>query len=108
MRLRQAACHPGLISPDLASETSAKLEMLIPSITEVVEEGHKVLVFSQFTSFLAIVRDRLDQEKIVYEYLDGRTRNRAAKVERFQTDTECPVFLISLKAGGLGLEPDRR
>jgi superfamily II DNA or RNA helicase len=103
LRLRQAACHPGLISPDLASGTSAKLEMLIPSISEVVEEGHKVLVFSQFTSFLAIVRDRLDQEKIVYEYLDGRTRNRAAKVERFQTDTECPVFLISLKAGGLGL-----
>ena len=103
LRLRQAACHPGLISPDLAGEASAKLEMLVPSILEVVEEGHKVLVFSQFTSFLAIVRNRLDEEKIVYEYLDGRTRNRAAKVERFQTDTECPVFLISLKAGGLGL-----
>ena len=93
----------GLISPELATEPSAKLEMLIPSISEVVEEGHKVLVFSQFTSFLAIVRERLEQEKITYEYLDGRTRNRAAKVERFQTDTECPVFLISLKAGGLGL-----
>jgi SNF2 family DNA or RNA helicase len=103
LRLRQAACHPGLISPELATEPSAKLEMLIPSISEVVEEGHKVLVFSQFTSFLAIVRERLDQEKIIYEYLDGRTRNRAAKVERFQTDTSCPVFLISLKAGGLGL-----
>ena len=103
LRLRQAACHPGLISPELASEPSAKLEMLIPSISEVVEEGHKVLVFSQFTSFLAIVRERLEQENITYEYLDGRTRNRAAKVERFQTDTECPVFLISLKAGGLGL-----
>jgi hypothetical protein len=103
LRLRQAACHPGLISPELATEPSAKLEMLIPSISEVVEEGHKVLVFSQFTSFLAIVRERLEQEKITYEYLDGRTRNRAAKVERFQTDTECPVFLISLKAGGLGL-----
>ena len=77
--------------------------MLLPSIAEVVEEGHKVLVFSQFTSFLAIVRDRLDQEKLVYEYLDGRTRNRAAKVERFQTDPDCPIFLISLKAGGLGL-----
>src|SRR5208337_4554755 len=50
---RQAACHPGLISPELATEASAKLEMLIPSISEVVEEGHKVLVFSQFTSFLA-------------------------------------------------------
>ena len=103
LRLRQAACHPGLISPELATGPSAKLEMLIPSISEVVEEGHKVLVFSQFTSFLAIVRERLEQEKITYEYLDGRTRNRAAKVERFQTDTECPVFLISLKAGGLGL-----
>ena len=76
--------------------------MLLPSITEVVEEGHKVLVFSQFTSLLAIVRERLDQEKITYEYLDGRTRNRAARVERFQTDPDCPVFLISLKAGGLG------
>ena len=74
-----------------------------PQIAEVVEEGHKVLVFSQFTSFLAIVRDRLDQEKLAYEYLDGRTRNRAAKVERFQTDPDCPIFLISLKAGGLGL-----
>ena len=103
LRLRQAACHPGLISPEMAAEPSAKLEMLLPSISEVVEEGHKVLVFSQFTSFLAIVRERLDQDKIVYEYLDGRTRNRAAKVERFQTDADCPVFLISLKAGGLGL-----
>ena len=103
LRLRQAACHPGLISADLATSPSAKLDMLIPSISEVVQEGHKVLVFSQFTSFLAIVRERLEQEGITYEYLDGRTRNRAAKVERFQTDTECPVFLISLKAGGLGL-----
>ena len=77
--------------------------MLLPSIAEIVEEGHKVLVFSQFTSFLAIVRERLEQERIVYEYLDGQTRNRAAKVERFQTDPECPIFLISLKAGGLGL-----
>jgi superfamily II DNA or RNA helicase len=103
LRLRQAACHPGLISPELTGEASAKLDLLLPSIAEVVEEGHKVLVFSQFTSFLAIVKDRLDQEKVTYEYLDGRTRNRAAKVERFQTDPQCPVFLISLKAGGLGL-----
>ena len=103
LRLRQAACHPGLINPDVSSEPSAKLEMLLPSIAEVVEEGHKVLVFSQFTSFLAIVRERLDQEELVYEYLDGRTRNRAAKVERFQNDPDCPIFLISLKAGGLGL-----
>ena len=103
LRLRQAACHPGLINPDAITESSAKLDMLLPSIAEVVEEGHKVLVFSQFTSFLAIVRERLEQEQLVYEYLDGRTRNRAAKVERFQTDPDCPIFLISLKAGGLGL-----
>ena len=103
LRLRQAACHPGLIDPARAGEPSAKLDMLIPQLGEVVEEGHKVLVFSQFTSFLAIVRDRLDQEKLTYEYLDGRTRNRAARVDRFQTDPHCPIFLISLKAGGLGL-----
>ncbi len=103
LRLRQAACHPSLINPELGTGGSAKLDMLIPSIMEVVEEGHKVLVFSQFTSFLSIVRERLDEEKVTYEYLDGRTRNRAARVERFQTDPDCPIFLISLKAGGLGL-----
>jgi SNF2 family DNA or RNA helicase len=103
LRLRQAACHPGLIDPTRAAEPSAKLDMLLPQISEVVEEGHKALVFSQFTSFLALVRDRLDQEKLRYEYLDGRTRNRAERVERFQNDPEIPIFLISLKAGGLGL-----
>lgn len=103
LRLRQAACHPGLIDPTRTAEPSAKLDMLLPQISEVIEEGHKILVFSQFTSFLAIVRERLDQEKIRYEYLDGRTRNRAERVERFQTDPDCPIFLISLKAGGLGL-----
>ena len=92
-----------MINAELGCDSSAKLDILLPSISEVVEEGHKVLVFSQFTSFLAIVRERLERENITYEYLDGRTRNRAAKVERFQTDPACPVFLISLKAGGLGL-----
>jgi SNF2 family DNA or RNA helicase len=60
-------------------------------------------VFSQFTSLLKLVRDRLDARGVVYEYLDGRTRDRQARVERFQTDPACPLFLISLKAGGLGL-----
>src|SRR6185312_11047153 len=103
LRLRQAACHPGLIDPTRTGEPSAKLDMLLPQVSEVIEEGHKILIFSQFTSFLAIVRDRLDQEKITYEYLDGRTRNRADRVDRFQSDPACPVFLISLKAGGVGL-----
>jgi superfamily II DNA or RNA helicase len=103
LRLRQAACHPGLIDKKKAVESSAKLDTLLPQVTEVLDEGHKALVFSQFTSLLAIVRNRLDAEGIPYEYLDGRTRDRASRVERFQNDPECKLFLISLKAGGLGL-----
>jgi superfamily II DNA or RNA helicase len=103
LRLRQAACHPGLIDPKRVSEGSAKLDALLPQLAEVVEEGHKALVFSQFVSLLSIVRDRLQRAGIIYEYLDGQTRDRAARVERFQTDPRCPLFLISLRAGGLGL-----
>ncbi len=103
LRLRQAACHPGLIDPDRSGESSAKLDMLMPRLAEVAEEGHKILVFSQFTKFLGLVRDRLDAEGIRYEYLDGRTRNRGERVENFQNDPSIPLFLISLKAGGLGL-----
>ncbi|MDQ3009649.1 MAG: DEAD/DEAH box helicase [Acidobacteriota bacterium] len=103
LRLRQAACHPGLIDKKRTGEPSAKLDMLLPQLASVIEEGHKVLLFSQFTSLLAIVRQRLDKEGITYEYLDGKTRNRQACVERFQTDPDCKLFLISLKAGGLGL-----
>lgn len=103
LRLRQAACHPGLIDKERATDASAKLDMLLPQLLEVIDEGHKVLVFSQFTSFLAILRDQLDQEGVNYEYLDGRTRDRQARVEKFQTDPDCKLFLISLKAGGLGL-----
>ena len=72
-------------------------------LEELREEGHKALVFSQFTSLLAIVRSRLDDAGVRYEYLDGATRDREAHVERFQNDPECGLFLISLKAGGLGL-----
>jgi superfamily II DNA or RNA helicase len=103
LRLRQAACHPGLLDPKRRDEPSAKLEVLLEQLRQVVEEGHKALVFSQFTSLLAIVRERLDSAGLVYEYLDGQTRDRQARVERFQNDPDCPLFLISLKAGGLGL-----
>jgi SNF2 family DNA or RNA helicase len=103
LRLRQAACHPGLIDKSRVGESSAKLETLMSSLEEVHEEGHKALVFSQFTSLLAIVRQRLDADKIPYEYLDGKTRDRQQRVERFQTDPDCKLFLVSLKAGGLGL-----
>jgi superfamily II DNA or RNA helicase len=103
LRLRQAACHPGLIDRRRVSEPSAKLDVLVPRILESVEEGHKTLVFSQFTSFLALLRARLDEAGTTYEYLDGQTEDRQARVERFQTDAACRLFLVSLKAGGLGL-----
>lgn len=103
LRLRQAACHPGLINPERSKDPSAKLDMLLPQLLEVIDEGHKVLVFSQFTSFLSILKQHLDKEEVVYEYLDGKTRDRQARVERFQNDPDCKLFLISLKAGGLGL-----
>jgi len=103
LRLRQAACHPALIDPKRRKDSSAKLDVLIDHLEEVVAEGHKALVFSQFTSLLSLVKERLDESAMVYEYLDGQTRDRQQRVERFQNDPDCPLFLISLKAGGLGL-----
>jgi SNF2 family DNA or RNA helicase len=84
-------------------EPSAKLETLLHQLDELREEGHKALVFSQFTSLLAILRRRLDESGVRYEYLDGATRDRQACVEAFQNDPGSTLFLISLKAGGLGL-----
>jgi superfamily II DNA or RNA helicase len=103
LRLRQAACHPALIDTARAAEPSAKLDLLFDRLDEVLAEGHKVLVFSQFTRFLARVRERLEARETPYAYLDGRTRDRKACIARFQDDPGCPVFLISLKAGGTGL-----
>lgn len=103
LRLRQAACHPGLLDPKRSAEPSAKLDVLLEQLRQVLDEGHKALVFSQFTSLLSILRDRLDRRRITYEYLDGATRDRQARVERFQNDADCRLFLVSLKAGGLGL-----
>jgi SNF2 family DNA or RNA helicase len=103
LRLRQVACHPALLNKSAVDDASAKLDVLIPHIEELIEEGHKTLVFSQFTSMLSIVRQHLDKKGVVYEYLDGQTRDRKERVEHFQSDDKCCVFLISLKAGGLGL-----
>jgi SNF2 family DNA or RNA helicase len=103
LRLRQAACHPALLNDEHIDEPSAKLDVLGLHLSDLLEEGHKALVFSQFTSYLALVKRYLDQKNIVYEYLDGQTRNRKEHIDRFQTDPACGVFLISLKAGGLGL-----
>ncbi|HYO12540.1 MAG TPA: DEAD/DEAH box helicase [Thermoanaerobaculia bacterium] len=103
LRLRQAACHPALVDRGHADDPCAKLDLLLPQLAEVLEEGHKVLVFSQFTSFLSLLRRRLDADGLPYLYLDGKTRNRQALVEAFQSEAGSPLFLISLKAGGLGL-----
>ena len=103
LRLRQVACHPGLVDEKRADDGSAKLDVLLENLEEVIDEGHKALVFSQFTSMLALVRRRLDAAGIEYCYLDGQTRDRRSVVEQFQTDPRKPVFLISLKAGGFGL-----
>jgi SNF2 family DNA or RNA helicase len=103
LRLRQAACHTGLLGPSHAKAASAKLDTLLEHVAEATESGHKALIFSQFTSFLALLRARLDADHVTYEYLDGQTRDRKARVTRFQTDPACKLFLISLKAGGSGL-----
>ena len=103
LRLRQTACHPGLVDPARIDDPSAKLDALLEQLDEVIDEGHKVLVFSQFTSFLAILRRKLDARALPYEYLDGRTTDRQARVARFQEDPDCRLFLVSLKAGGQGL-----
>ncbi|HEY3837462.1 MAG TPA: DEAD/DEAH box helicase [Bryobacteraceae bacterium] len=103
LRLRQAACHPGLIDKERTGDPSAKLDTLLARLTELADEGHKALVFSQFTSFLDIVRKRLDKDGVAYEYLDGSTSDRQARVQNFARDQNCKLFLISLKAGGVGL-----
>lgn len=100
--LRQLSLDAALVDPEHAGVPSAKTELLVDDLTQLVEEGHQALVFSQFTSFLGRVRERLDAVGLPYAYLDGRTRNRDQVVQRFR-DGEAPVFLISLKAGGFGL-----
>ncbi len=103
LRLRQAACHEGLLDETHCNRDSAKLDALLPMLQELIASGHKALVFSQFTAFLAIVRTRLDAAGLRYEYLDGASTKRQESVDRFQQDAQCPLFLISLKAGGFGL-----
>lgn len=105
LRLRQAACHRGLLDPKLSTAESTKLETLLEHLKELISEGHKSLVFSQFTSFLDLVEDSLRANQISFERLDGSTsaEERRKRVSRFQNGGDAQVFLISLKAGGVGL-----
>jgi len=100
--LRMLSLAPGLVDPEHADIPSSKLDALMEQLTEVVAEGHRVLVFSQFTSYLALVAARLERDGIDHATLDGSTRRRAEVIEAFRTG-DAPVFLISLKAGGFGL-----
>ncbi|ONI71244.1 helicase [Actinosynnema sp. ALI-1.44] len=97
--LRQLSLHPALIDEEHSDLPCAKIDALLDQVHDVVAGGHRALVFSQFTTFLDIVRSRLD---IPYCYLDGSTRDRDKVIQRFKNGT-APVFLISLKAGGFGL-----
>lgn len=103
LRLRQAALHPALIDPKRGEEGSAKVDALEAELAVLAASDHKALVFSQFTSMLDVLEPRLDKLKIGFVRLDGRSRRREELVETFQNDPETRVFLISLKAGGVGL-----
>ncbi|MFN7130979.1 MAG: DEAD/DEAH box helicase, partial [Myxococcales bacterium] len=102
LRLRQAACHPALV-PGQHAATSSKLEVLLGALSNAVADGHKALVFSQWTSLLDLIEPGLKREGIAFERLDGSTADRGAVTARFQADDGAPVMLISLKAGGTGL-----
>ncbi len=100
--LRQLSLHAGLVDPAHLEMPCSKIDALLGQLGEVVAGEHRALVFSQFTRFLDLVRWRLDEAGIGYCYLDGKTRDRPAVIQRFK-DGAAPVFLISLKAGGFGL-----
>ncbi|MDB4937530.1 MAG: Helicase, family, partial [Labilithrix sp.] len=102
LRLRQMACDPRLIDPTLPPGESAKRAAFLELVRELVAEGRRALVFSQFVELFTLWRADLDREKIAYEYLDGASTSRETIVERFQQG-DAPLFLVSLKAGGAGL-----
>lgn len=105
MRLRQICCHPLLVGAEEGRTNleSAKLDILLSDIETALSEGRKVLIYSQFTSMLALIGKRLKENQWNYVYLDGQTQNREKVVSQFQENPDIPLFLISLKAGGIGL-----
>jgi superfamily II DNA or RNA helicase len=105
LRLRQVCCDLRLLKLDNVNPVTAsgKLDLFGELLEEVIDGGHRLLVFSQFVGMLTLLKERLVEEKIEFCYLDGSTTDRAAVVEQFQTNAAIPVFLISLKAGGVGL-----
>ncbi len=103
LRLRQICCHPALVNADLRKAESAKVNALLDLLEPLMEEGHKVLIFSQFVTMLDILRETIEERQWPYFYLAGSTENRGELVKDFQSAKDGAVFLISLKAGGFGL-----
>ncbi|MBC2605155.1 DEAD/DEAH box helicase [Pelagicoccus albus] len=103
LRLRQTCCDPRLLDNSLEASASSKLGSFLELLEESTDGGHRILVFSQFVSLLSILKEELESQSIPYCYIDGSTRNRMAEVDRFNESDDIPVFLISLKAGGTGL-----
>lgn len=103
LRLRQTCCDPRLLDKTLDATASSKLNSFRELLEESIDGGHRILVFSQFVSLLSILKEELDSQNIPYCYIDGSTRNRMAEVDRFNDSDDIPIFLISLKAGGTGL-----
>jgi non-specific serine/threonine protein kinase len=101
--LRQIACHPAILDTTVAFEESGKVLLLEEMLDEIIQEGHKVLVFSQFVRFLLLAKRMVENKNWRYEYLDGSSKNRENIIQNFQENPEVKIFLISLKAGGLGL-----
>jgi SNF2 family DNA or RNA helicase len=102
LRLRQASCHPALV-PGQTAASSSKVDLLVESLATAAADGHKALVFSQWTSLLDLIEPRLAAAGIAFCRLDGSTRDRAGVTAAFQSDQGPPVMLVSLKAGGSGL-----
>ena len=102
MKLRQVSCHPLLIDQKYNHE-SGKFEALKLMLEDIISEKHKVLVFSQFVKMLTIIKEYLEEQAVEYSYLDGSTKNRELAVDIFQNNEDIKIFLISLKAGGVGL-----
>ncbi|HEX8312175.1 MAG TPA: DEAD/DEAH box helicase, partial [Chthoniobacteraceae bacterium] len=103
LRLRQACCDLRLLGLENPEDASSKLEMLDELVQEAIDGGHRVLVFSQFVTMLKLIAERMTAAEIPFAYLDGSTRDRAGEVDKFQNSDTLPLFLISLKAGGVGL-----
>lgn len=101
-KLRQLSIHPKMVDESYTN-SSGKFDLLWDSLEDIMSEKHKVLLFSQFVKALKLVRERLDSDTVKYAYLDGSTRDRQEQVDLFQRDASVQLFLISLKAGGLGL-----